>query len=100
MFAAPPSKADLAKMKHLGLTPEDYAGDDVEVWPENQRAYFLFAQVQTQWRVGAMGPTGLDYNTLFRKMDRMRLEPDEYDELEADIRTMEFAALDAMSTKD
>jgi hypothetical protein len=46
------------------------------------------------------GPTGLDYNTLFHKMDRMRLEPDEYDELEADIRTMEFAALGAMNTKE
>jgi hypothetical protein len=87
-------------MEYLGLTPEDYAGDDVEVWPENQQAYFLFAEVRTQWRVGAMGPIGLDYTPLFRKMDRMRLEPDEYDELEADIRTMEFAALEAMNTKD
>jgi hypothetical protein len=100
MFTAPPSKADIAKMEHLGLRPEDYAGEDLEVWPENQQAYFLFAEIRTQWRVGAMGPTGLDYNTLFRKMDRMRLEPDDYDELESDIRTMEFAALEAMLTKD
>jgi hypothetical protein len=100
MFTAPPSKDDIAKMENLGLTLGDYAGDDVEVWPENQRAYFLFAEIRTQWRVGPVGPTGLDYNTLFRKMDRMRLEPDEYDELEADIRTMEFAALEAMSARD
>jgi hypothetical protein len=100
MFTAPPSKADIAKMEHLGLTLEDYAGEGVEVWPENQRAYFLFSEIRTQWRGGTLGPTGLDYNTLFHKMDRMRLEPDDYDELEADIRTMEFAALEAMNTKD
>lgn len=102
MFTAPPSKADMAKMEHLGLTLEDYAGGDgdVELWPENERAYLLFSWMQTQWRVGAMGPIGLDYNTLGRKMDRMQLEPDAYDQLEDDIRTMEFAALEAIHTKD
>jgi hypothetical protein len=100
MFTPPPSKEDIAKMKEFGFTPEDYAGDDVEVWPENERAYFLFGEIRTQWRMGSMGPTGLDYGVLFQKMDRMRLEPDEYDELEADIRTMEFAALEAMSARD
>jgi hypothetical protein len=100
MFTPGPTKDDIAKMQHLGLSPDDYADEPVEVWPDNERAYFLFAQLQTQWRVGAGGATGLDYNTLFHKMDRMRLEPDEYDELEADIRTMEFAALEAMNEKD
>jgi hypothetical protein len=87
-------------MEHLGLTLADYAGEDVEVWPENQQAYYLFCDLRTQWRVGAMGPSGLDYNTLFHKMDRMRLEPDEYEALEEDIRAMEFAALGAMNEKD
>jgi hypothetical protein len=83
----------------FGFKASDYAHEVVEVWPENQRAYRLFTDVRTQWRVGAMGPTGLDYGVVFRKMDRMRLEPDEYDELEADIRTMEFEALAAMSER-
>lgn len=87
-------------MKFLGLAPEDFAGEDVEVWPENERAYFLFGEIRTQWRVGAMGPTGLDYGVLFQKMDRMKLDPDEYDELEADIRVMEFEALAAMSERE
>jgi hypothetical protein len=100
MFTPPPSEKDIAKMRSLGLTPEDYAGDDADVWPENQRAYLLFADLQTQWRVGMGGATGLDYNTLFHKMDRMGLKPDEYSELEADVRVMEFAALEAMSQKD
>lgn len=100
MFTPAPDQDDIAKMENLGLSAEDYAGEDVEVWPDSERAYLLFSQLQTQWRAGAMGPIGLDYNTLFHKMDRMRLEPDDYDELEAEIRTMEFAALERMNEKD
>jgi hypothetical protein len=54
--------------------------------------------MQTQWRAGAMGLIGLDYNTLHRKMDRMGLDAADYDALEDDLRTMEFAAIAAMST--
>jgi hypothetical protein len=97
MFTPAPSEHELAA---AGLTAADYDGDPVEVWPDSQPAYFLFIQLQTQWRVGAGGATGLDYNTLYHKMDRMRLEPDDYEDLEADIRVMEYAALDAMSSKD
>lgn len=43
------------------------------------------------------GATGLDYNVLFKKMDRMSLDPNEYDQLEDDIRAMEFEALSAMN---
>lgn len=45
------------------------------------------------------GPTGLDYNVLFHKMDRLGLEPEEYERLEADVRVMEFAALAVMNKK-
>jgi hypothetical protein len=100
MFTPPPSKEDLAKMKELGFSPEDFAGADVEVWPENERAYFLFSDLRTQWRMGMGGPYGLDYTVLYAKLDRMRLEPDDRDQLEDDIRTMEFAALGAMAEKD
>lgn len=47
-----------------------------------------------------MGIIGLDYNVLYHKMDRMKLTPDEYDELEADMRVMEAAAMAAMKDKD
>lgn len=53
----------------------------------------------TQWRHGFGGPTGLDYNTLHHRMDRMKLAPEEYDILETDIRIMESAALTAMHAK-
>lgn len=94
MFTPAPSEHELAA---AGLTADDFAGHVVEVWPENQRAYFLFADLRTQWRVGAAGATGLDYNTLFHKLDRLRLDHQEYEDLEDDIRTMEFAALQRMA---
>lgn len=68
----------------------------MEVWPENWRAYVLFTEVGTQWRASMGGPTGLDYNVLYRKLDRMGLSDEETDELERDVRVMEYAALDAM----
>jgi len=68
-------------------------GEPAEVWPENWPAFALFCDLQTQWRVGAMGPVGLDYNVLFHKLDRMDLAPDEYEQLESDVRTMELEAL-------
>lgn len=46
------------------------------------------------------GPTGLDYNVLFHKMDRMNLTPTEYAELESDIQVMEYEALNVINAKD
>jgi hypothetical protein len=43
-----------------------------------------------------MGVIGLDYNVMYRKMDRMSLSPDEYDAVESDMRVMELAAMAAM----
>jgi hypothetical protein len=43
-----------------------------------------------------MGIIGLDYNVLFRKMDRMGLSAERYDDLEGDIRIMEAEAMAAM----
>lgn len=68
----------------------------VEVWEENLPAFQVFCAIGTQWRVGQAGPIGLDYNVLYHKLDRMRLDPDQYDELEADIMIMERAALETM----
>lgn len=82
-------------MEKAGFAPEDYEDDPVPIWPDTSQAFDLFVFMQTQWRRDN-GPCGLDYNVLFRKMDRMNLSPVEYDELEADIRVMEVAALDAI----
>ncbi|ACO74748.1 hypothetical protein LHK_01764 [Laribacter hongkongensis HLHK9] len=42
------------------------------------------------------GATGLDYNVLYRKLDRLNLTDDEYDEIERDVAIMEAEALDAI----
>ena len=35
-----------------------------EVWEENWEIVEMFLRMQTQWRVGMGGPTGLDYASL------------------------------------
>jgi hypothetical protein len=97
MYTAAPTEQEL---EASGLTIEDFAGEAVEVWPENLQAFTLFGQLQTQWRVGMGGATGLDYVALFHKMDRMNLGPVEYDDLEEDIRAMEYEAMRAMSKRE
>lgn len=43
------------------------------------------------------GRAGLDYGAMFHKMDRMGLSPEQYEELEDQMRVLEYAALDEMS---
>lgn len=86
----------LAEAHAAGFELEDYETDPVEVWPENWQAFQLFAYMETQWRIGMGGATGLDYVVLHHKMDRMNLTPEEYEQLEADVRLMEISALATM----
>ena len=95
MYEKAPTAEELAAW---GLTLEDVA-TVVEVWAENVPVFLLFRSLQTQWYVGMNGPTGLRYLVAFHKMDRMNLTPDEYSAMEADLRVMEYAALDAMRSK-
>jgi len=37
---------------------------EFEVWEENWEIVEMFLRLQTQWRVGMAGPTGLDYAPL------------------------------------
>lgn len=69
----------------------------VEVWPENYVAFNLFRELQTQWRVAIGGATGLDYAVVYRRLDRIAKDDQEWDELYADIQVMEGAALKQMS---
>ena len=43
------------------------------------------------------GPTGLDYNVLFHRMDRMGLSPERYAQIERDVYDMEIEALTVMA---
>jgi hypothetical protein len=66
-----------------------------EVWPENHEVFLLFSAMQTQWRTGACGPSGLDYNAIFTYMTMKNLSIDLLD----DIRVMESAALTEIHRK-
>lgn len=54
----------------------------------------------TQWRTGMGGATGLDYNVLFRLLDREAGSAERWDELFDDVRVMESVALEEMARKD
>lgn len=45
------------------------------------------------------GREALDYGPLFTLMDRMRLSDDDWQQMFADIRVIEHAALERMRTK-
>ncbi|WP_276529447.1 DUF1799 domain-containing protein [Achromobacter piechaudii] len=96
LYERPPDPRELAA---FGLTPDDVAGDPVEIWPENETAFLLFFSLRSQWLVGMAGATGLNYVALFHKMDRMGLSPEQYVELEDQVRVLEFAALDERNRK-
>lgn len=83
-----------------GLTLEDLAADPVEIWPENVQAYELFCAMDTQWRIGMAGPTGLDYAALPMALRMIGAARADWQQLMADIRVMESAALQAMRSKD
>lgn len=52
-----------------------------------------------QWRVGFGGPFALDYSTLFARMERLRLDDDDWEQRFQDVRVLEAAALDTITTK-
>nr|WP_282826190.1 DUF1799 domain-containing protein [Pelomonas sp. V22] len=80
------------------FTLEDYGFDSVEVWPENWPAWRLFCEISGQWRIAGMNGVrfALDYTPLFARMERLGLSDDEWNDLFADIRVMEAAALEQM----
>lgn len=97
LYATEDSEAELSA---FGFAPEDYANESIEIWPENQQAINLFTSISTQWRVGAGGPTGLDYNVLFTLMGLMDLSYERHVQLFEDIRVIESEALAILNKKD
>lgn len=84
-------------MALFGLCIEDYADDlTAEVWSCNLEPVNLFIQLGTQWLVGPGGAYGLNYSTLYQKLDRLGVTQKRAHELEEDIRVLEDAALEEM----
>jgi hypothetical protein len=68
----------------------------VEVFEDNYPAFDLLCYMSTQWNVGMAGATGLKYEVAHHKLDRARLDPDEYEIRMQDLRIMEQEALKVM----
>lgn len=84
-------------MAEFGLVEDDLEqGESLRVWPENIAVTRVFLAMQTQWRTGMSGPTGLDYGALPEVWRRLKVLPAERDETFADLRVIEIAALNAM----
>ena len=45
-----------------------------ELIPENTEALSFWLEIQTQWRVGMSGPTGLDYPALYLEAERLEVD--------------------------
>lgn len=58
-----------------------------------------FIAMATQWRVGAMGATGLDYNALPMVMKLIGIPAKYRNDVFEDIRIMEDVALETMRKK-
>jgi len=81
-------------MAGLGLTPEDFAAEAaVEIWPDNWHAVQTFELMQTQWRMGPSGPSGLDYGVLPTVLRFSGVPRGEWPTFLDDLRVMEAAAL-------
>jgi hypothetical protein len=86
-----------AEAAAYGLTLEEATENEtVYVWPDNLLAVNTFTAMSTQWRVGAMGATGLDYNALPTVMKMIGVPVKNRSEVFEDVRTMEDAALQLM----
>lgn len=69
--------------------------EDFQLFPENEKPLEIFLALQTQWRFGPIGATGLDYAGVAWALRLMRVKstPELFDQ----IRLMERAALDCIA---
>lgn len=81
-----------------GFDEEDYEDEHgpVEVWSENVSVVNVFIAMDTQWRVGMNGATGLDYTALPVVLRMTETPRKTWPSAFQDIRVMERAALNEM----
>lgn len=83
------------EMDAFGFTAEDF-DEEIGVWPDCWESFECFAAMQTQWRTGMGGSTGLDYVALEPVMRLRGIHRSERKNTFEDIRVMEAAALKVM----
>lgn len=76
-------------------SPEAEPDELVYLWPCNVAAWGIWCDLQSQWRHGMGGPTGLDYAGVRAHLDELGLDGEERREVYACIRAAERATLEA-----
>jgi len=71
----------------------DFPPVEIELWPDHWPVVQMFCRLATQWRVGAAGPTGLDYNVVYYELERAGHKGEDFDEMFECLRVMEHSAL-------
>ncbi|KIA78839.1 hypothetical protein QR66_19275 [Chromobacterium piscinae] len=82
------------------LAPQvETATTPFELWPENEPAWTLWQTMQTQWRTGPAGITGLDYAVLPAVWEGLAVPPADRAARFASLRLCEAVALEAFYEK-
>jgi hypothetical protein len=82
----------LEQADEQAATPDDVC----YLWPCNARAFNVWQRIQTQWRTGMSGRTGLDWCAVDLYLSTLgSVRPKARAELWAGLRAMEGAALQA-----
>ena len=89
-----PPSADALALAGIRSRPGLFRRPPVEVWPELADAFALFVRNQTQWRVGAGGPVGLDYGVLYADLKAHGVKRKRQGEIMGALRSIERAALE------
>ena len=79
--------------------PEQQANADDEfyLWSENVDTFNLWCAIQTQWRVGMSGPTGLDYAGVKSGLSMRGVSDKKQEKHFPGLQAMERATLDEWS---
>lgn len=72
---------------------DDAAWTAPEIWPDNQHIVQVWLAMQTQWRVGFSGATGLDYAVLPVVMRGVQVPLNERMDIFAGVQVMERTTL-------
>jgi hypothetical protein len=97
LYAGGNSQDDLAAFGLPASAAKSFEDDACKVWPCNWKTVMLFVALQTQWRTGMGGATGLDYAAIppTAKLSGIKLNQERF----AGLRVMEQEALKVMGER-
>lgn len=80
----------------FGLKLDEIPNEDVFVWDINWDVFNLFYNMNSQWRVGMGGATGLDYSVIPTVGKMLGFKKKHINNMFSDLRVMENEALITM----